>query len=121
MVTEERRRFVRLNSSLPVIYKPVGEDTGFTSLTRNVGGGGIGLFTERRVAPGTMLEIEVAFPNRPAPIRFRGTVIWSGELILKEGDTTPRAYEAGVRFLDITEDDREYILRFASLRPPEAS
>jgi c-di-GMP-binding flagellar brake protein YcgR len=114
---EERRKFVRLNSRLPVVYKVVGEDQGFSSLTRNVGGGGIALFTEKRLAPGTVLEVEVAFANRPRPVRFTASVIWSGALILQEGDRRPRAYEAGVRFLDVAPADRDFILEYASKNP----
>ena len=111
---EERRRFVRLDARLEVNYHIIGQaGKDLPSLTRNVGGGGIGFFTESRLAPGTILEVEVEFPTHQRRVRFTGGVIWSGQLLLSSGDKSPRPFETGVRFIDIALEDREFLLHYS--------
>ncbi|MDP3703147.1 MAG: PilZ domain-containing protein [Candidatus Omnitrophota bacterium] len=110
---QERRKFVRLQSRLQAKCWVIGTEEPLSSTSRNIGGGGISLFTKRRLAPGTVLGIEVSFPGRAAPVRFKGEVIWSGELIASDGQELRIPYETGVRFLEIAPDDREFILQYA--------
>ena len=111
---EERRKFVRLQSRLKAKCWVLGTEEALSSLSRNIGGGGVSLFTKRRLAPGTVLGIEVYFPGRLAPVRFTGDVIWSGELITSGEQDALNTYETGVRFLDITPEDRAYVLQYAA-------
>jgi len=110
---EERRKFVRLQSRLKAKCWVLGTEEPLSLLSRNIGGGGISLFTKRRLAAGTVLGIEVYFPGRVAPVRFTGEVIWSGELITSGVQDALNTYETGVRFLDITPGDHAYILKYA--------
>ena len=110
---EERRKFVRLQSRLKAKCWVLGTEEPLSSLSRNIGGGGISVFTKRRLAPGTVLGIAVHFPTRAVPIRFTGEVIWSGKLIAMTAREAATPYETGVRFLKITPDDRDFILRYA--------
>jgi len=110
---EERRKFIRLQSRLKAKYWVLGTEEPLSSLSRNIGGGGISLFTKRRLAPSTVLGIEVYFPDRLAPVRFTGEVIWSGELITSGAQDALNTYETGVRFLDITPEDRAHVLKYA--------
>jgi len=89
-------------------------------LTRNVGGGGVALFTKTRLAPGIIVQVKVKFPNREKPLTFTAEVIWSGPLILEGKDIPPHAFETGVRFLEVSPEDRAFILRYAE-RPPGAA
>ena len=110
---EERRKFVRLQARLKAKCWVLGTEEPLGSLSRNIGGGGISLYTKRRLAAGTVLGIEVYFPGRLAPVRFTGEVIWSGELITSGTQDALNTYETGVRFLDITSEDRAYVLKYA--------
>ena len=110
---EERRKFVRLQARLKSKCWVLGTEEPLSSTSRNIGGGGISLFTKRRLAAGTVLGIEVFFPGRLAPVRFTGEVIWSGELITSGAQDALNTYETGVRFLDITPEDRAYVLTYA--------
>ena len=110
---EERRKFVRLQSRLKAKCWVLGSEEPLSSTSRNIGGGGISLFTKRRLAPGMVLGIEVFFPGRLAPVRFTGEVIWSGELITSGAQDAINTYETGVRFLDITPEDQAYVLKCA--------
>src|SRR3989338_5984463 len=110
---EERRKFVRLQSRLKANCWVLGTEESLSLLSRNIGGGGISLFTKRRLAPGTVLGIEVYFPSRLAPVRFTGEVIWSGGLITSGEQDSLNTYETGVQFLDITPEDHACILKYA--------
>src|SRR3989338_4857721 len=112
---EERRKFVRLQSRLKAKCWVLGTQEPLSTLSRNIGGGGISLFTKRRQAPGTVLGIEVYFPERLVPVRFTGEVIWSGELITSGAQDALNTYETGVQFLDISPEDRTYILKYAEI------
>jgi hypothetical protein len=111
---EEKRKFVRLQSRLKAKCWVLDSEEPLSLLSRNIGGGGISLFTKRRLAPGTVLGIEVYFPGRLAPIRFTGEVIWSGELITSGAQDALNTYETGVQFLDIAPEDRAFVLKYAT-------
>ena len=117
---DERRKFVRLSSRLNANYEIIGSGQTRHAMTGNVGGGGASLFTESRLAPGTLLRVEIAADDRPQPVRFTAEVVWSGALLLEDGDARPRAFETGVRFIDISETDRAFLLEAGRLRPPGA-
>lgn len=114
---EERRKFIRLPSRLKASCCQLGAEEQLGSSTRNVSGGGMSLITKARVAPGTVLGIEVHFPGRVAPVRFTGQVTWSGELITAEEEDGPKRFETGVRFLDIDPEDQAFILKYVESSP----
>jgi hypothetical protein len=109
---EDRRRFMRLQSWLTASYQVVGESKPLESITRNTSAGGVGFFTTSRLAPGTLLEITLAFPDQRRTIRFTGEVRWSGPLLLHgTPPNPPRAFETGVRFLRILPEDQAFLLK----------
>ena len=118
---QERRQFIRLPVRLNTRYTIVttGERAG--SLTKDTSGDGIGLFTEALINPGTVLNIEVKFPDRQQPVTFTGQVIWSGKLIHDNPSKTTHKFEAGLRFLKISPEDQQYVLRFSMLNAPSVS
>ena len=119
---EERRNFVRLPSRLTATYKIIGAtERDVAALTRNIGGGGVAFFTESAFKSGTLLQVEVRFPNRQWPVRFTAEVIWSGELLLDSTNREPRAFETGVRFESISDEDREFLMRYSTPTPPSRS
>lgn len=121
MAIEERRRFVRLPAHLSATYTVLGSRPHRASLTRNAGGGGIGFFTDAKLTKGLVLQVDVKFPTRPRPVTFTAEVVWSGKLILERGGEAPRAFETGVRFLDIAPDDQTFIVQYSVSGLPPAS
>jgi c-di-GMP-binding flagellar brake protein YcgR len=111
---DDRRQFIRLSSRLKASCNVLGDNESLGTLTRNVSGGGMSLFTKVRVPTGTVVGIEVFFPGRVAPVRFTAEVVWSGALIQSGEGGEQRAFETGVRFLDIAPEDRAFILQYAS-------
>ena len=111
---EERRHFFRLPARLVVRYAIANSSASHTSVTLNTSGGGIGFFTESLLAPGTRLHVTVDFPERKQPVAFTAAVIWSGKLLLDRHDERPRAYETGVRFLEIAPKDQAFLMQYST-------
>jgi hypothetical protein len=115
---EERRRFLRLQSWLTASYQVVGESKPLESIIRNTSAGGLGFLTKSRLAPGTILEVTVVFPDERRTIRFTGEVCWSGPLLLLgKPPNPPRAFETGIRVLRIAPEDQAFLLNSTLERP----
>ncbi len=118
---EERRQFVRLDTTLPVTYRVLPSTTANTSTTRDIGGGGICVFLRQRLSVGTPLEVEVQLQNRPKPICFTGEVVWCEEYEVVGKTQRSRAVQAGVKFVYINSKDQETIMQHVilSLQSPK--
>lgn len=114
---DERRKFVRIGTRLNVRCQVLGSEEPLSALTQNVGGGGISIFTKRRLPAGTILGVELFFPGRLEPVRCTGEVVWSGELIASKQAGDPEGFETGLRFLDIAPEDRNLLLAYAEANP----
>lgn len=113
---EDRRQFSRINSQFVVNYRVIGEGgEGTSSVTRNVGRGGICFLTDAWIAPETMLQIDVRVPQRPQSIRFTAEVMWSGALLLERPEQSPHRFQTGVRFVEIAADDQQQLLQAPSI------
>ena len=112
----EQRRSERLSSWLHATYATGNGNKTFTTVTRNVGDGGVSLLTDRQFNQGTQLKIEVQFHNHK-PVTFTGEVRWSQPLLLSGTTSGPRAFESGIRFIDINPEDKKQILLYTVLSP----
>ena len=115
---DEQRSFVRLHAHLAASYKTIHGNEALTSVTHDVGGGGMSLFTETKLDPGTVLEVAVQFPNSSKTVRFTAKVVWSGQLIHSGPEQQTKKFETGVRFIDIAPEDRKFVMQYAEKRPP---
>ena len=108
---------MRLQSWLMASYQVVGESKPLESITRNTSAGGIGFLTKSRLAPGTILDVTVVFPDAQRTVRFTGEVCWSGPLLLEgKAANPPRAFETGTRFLRILPEDQAFLMNYAPER-----
>jgi len=116
---EERRKFVRLDTRLPVAYQVTRVPASKPSLSSDIGGGGVCLFLSEPIKAGTMLRVEVTLPDRPQPINFTGEVIWCEQYEVIGKTQRERSVEAGVRFVQIEPPDQQAIMRHVilSLQP----
>lgn len=115
---QERRQFVRLDTTLPVTYRVLPALTAQATTTRNIGGGGICVFLRQRLSVGTPLELEVQLPNHPKPICFTGEVVWCEEYEVVGKTPRSRAIQAGVKFVYFNPKDREAIMQHVILNLP---
>ena len=120
---QERRRFVRLDSRVKVVYTLLPQEQPPPSVTRDLGGGGISFFAHELLTPGVRLKIEVTLPDHEQPIPFTAEVVWSEQSALIGKAQEERAVEIGVRFVEIAPDDQEAIMRhvLSHLQPPRAA
>ncbi len=115
---KDRRQFVRLENSLPVMYW-ISPTTGpQATLTRNISGGGICLYVTEPLLPGTSLEVQFTLPGHQAPMTFKAEVVWCDQ---PASDSPSGHVMAGIRFTEITPPDRDRIIRYCMQRvPPKA-
>jgi Tfp pilus assembly protein PilZ len=114
---DDRRSHRRLSSRLTARYRVLDADKdltehGSTTLTRDIGGGGLCIATPSQLAEGTPLELFVQFPDRPKPMTFTAVVVWS------RPRGTERTFDTGLKFASISMEDRKYIQLHASLYVP---
>ena len=105
---DERRRYPRAETNLPVSYKnlrsagqaPVG------STTRDLSEGGARFKTSEFISLACRLVLEISIPTSPKPIKAISKVAWIKKLPV--GDN----YEVGNHFLEITKEDKSRIMDY---------
>ncbi|MDD5496157.1 MAG: PilZ domain-containing protein [Candidatus Omnitrophica bacterium] len=110
MAGEERRRYQRVVSSLPVQYKNLrsAEGTKAGSLTKDIGAGGVRFNTDEFISLACRLVLEITIPTLSRPIKAISKVAW-----IKKIPTSDK-YELGNQFLEMTKEDRAHITDFVS-------
>jgi len=116
----ERRKFVRLNFLVDVVYhKHVPERKEKLSLTRNIGGGGICLIAYEKLEKSQVLDLNIYLAESKTPIKALGRVSWVNEFIV--GDPTKGIrYDVGIEFVEIKEEDlaqvNKYVFEHGSVK-----
>ena len=116
---EERRKFVRLDTRLGIVYQVLPTTSPRKSLTQDIAGGGICLFANERLEAGTRLQVEIQLPTREQPVAFEAEVVWCEAYEVIGKTTRERAIEVGVKFVKIDPRDQHAILEHVilSLKP----
>ncbi len=112
---EERRRFVRLDTRLEISYSVLPSGASQRSVTKDIGGGGICLFTDHTLASGTQLQVAMKLPGREEPVHFIAEVMWSEPYEVIGKTERRRAVETGVRFVEIAPKDQEAVMQHVIL------
>ncbi len=86
----DRRVFERIKGELGVRYSPQGSDREFCTTTRNISGGGMKMMLLKKLALGTMLDLEIFRYDTDIRTRCRGKIKWVDEDLS----------EAGVEFIN---------------------
>ncbi len=110
----ERRKYKRVYAAF-VEYSCIGEDTlkEIASFTEDVSAGGICILASEEKEKDTLLSLKIYLPDRKDPIEAKGKVVWtrpSSFLKTKE----KKHYDLGIEFVEIDEEDRKSILKYAS-------
>jgi c-di-GMP-binding flagellar brake protein YcgR len=118
---QEKRQFVRVDSSLPVKYKflasdpAYGDDAVREGLTDNVGAGGLLLtgqvpsvdWITELLMEKILVAITVLLPRHEKPVQAIARVAW-----LEAIDQNTEVCQLGLTFKEITNEDRDRILNF---------
>lgn len=113
---EEQRQFVRLDARLDVTYTVLQTGAVGQAVTKNISGGGVCIFTERVLAPGTRLQVAMKLPEGERPVNFIAEVVWSEAYEIIGKAERRRAVETGVRFVEIAPPDQEAVMQHVILR-----
>ena len=112
---EERRKFVRLDTRAEVTCTTLSTGKVERTVTKDIGGGGICLFTEHVLAPGTRLQVAMKLPGSEQLVNFIAEVVWSEAYEVVGKTERRRAVETGVRFLEIAPNDQDAVMRHVIL------
>ena len=95
----DKRLFERIDGELGLRYTLHNDSRDiFSTTTKNVSGGGLRTTLVKKLAPGTLLDLELSIDNGDVKLRFEGKVSWLwDEPMDKE---KKQLYEAGIQFID---------------------
>jgi len=94
----DNRLFERVEGELAVRYSPQGSDREYCTNTKNISGGGIKISLLKKLARGTILDIEIFKYGQDFSARCRGKIVWLWENPLRE--EISQSFEAGIQFLE---------------------
>ena len=102
----ERRKFMRFEAVLDVIYNILGNSASKTkSYLKNLSKEGLRLIGDRPLQKGSFVELEMKIPGDNIPIFAFGEVAWANE-------TEKSKYDAGIKFTKIKNHDRVRLLDY---------
>ncbi|MBU0605052.1 MAG: PilZ domain-containing protein [Candidatus Omnitrophica bacterium] len=107
---ENKRRYKRVDFSVPVVYKNLRVPTELPvgSVTRNLSEGGVCFQTSKFISLACRLVVEISIPTVLRPIKAISKVAWIRRIPLSD------QYELGNQFLEITKEDKANILSFVN-------
>ena len=107
---EERRRYQRVWSNLPLRYRnlrKIGEAS-IGTLSKDISEGGIRFKTNEFISLACRLVIEITLPTVSKPIKAISKVAWIKKIPASE------QYELGNQFLDMAKEDKRHVMDFVN-------
>lgn len=106
--TEDKRRFKRIDTSLPLQYKNLRKigDNPTGSLAKNISEGGVCFKSSEFISLACRMVVEITVPTSVKPIKAITKVAW-----IKRIPNTEQ-YELGNQFLDMTKEDKAHVSNF---------
>ncbi|MDD5730200.1 MAG: PilZ domain-containing protein [Candidatus Omnitrophica bacterium] len=102
---EERRKYVRVNKSFAVSYKPLGQFIKPSCTTKNISLGGICLAIYHRLSPSTSIKMWITLRDFKNPIVATGTVLW-----IKDTGDPAFPWQVGIKFIEINPTDKRILM-----------
>ncbi len=109
---DERRRFVRLNFLVDVVYhKRPSTEKEKLSLSKNISGGGICLIVYEELKKSQLLDLEIYLPKEEMPIKALGKTAWVNEFVIGDASKGVR-YDVGIEFIKINKEDLDKVNKY---------
>jgi len=107
---EDKRRYKRVESVLPVQFKNLRKatDPANGTLTHNISEGGVCFMTKEFISLACRLVVEINLPALPKPIKAISKIAWIKKI------PTNNQYMLGNQFLEMTKEDRAHVMNFVS-------
>ena len=100
---KDKRRQQRHSVILKVDYRDVNKF--FTDFAENLSAGGMFIATRKPLPPGTIITVEFILPDTSVKIKTKAEVVWARKSTLSPSQKRGM----GIRFNDLTEDDKKKI------------
>ncbi|RLC35401.1 MAG: hypothetical protein DRZ76_00265 [Candidatus Nealsonbacteria bacterium] len=101
---KERRRFIRLTSSVSVNYKKIKSTKDeIESVSKNICEKGICIVTKEELQVGDMLDLTIAISEYKMVISVKGKVVWVKEN-QGEDSSEPKTYSIGIEFSGVSKE-----------------
>lgn len=104
--SRERRKYLRLATSVEVKYKIIGDPGEVKVFSRDISAGGLCILAQEKLAPNTPLELKIKIPDLVDHIRALGKVVWQ-----KKSESSQN-FDTGLEFTGISDFDRFNINRY---------
>jgi len=113
---QERRKFVRLNTLVDVVYNKVSPSQKVeVSLTKNISKGGICLIAYDELKVSDNLDLNIYLPEDKTPLHVIGRVAWVKDFVICNIPNGKR-FDVGIEFITITEEDEKKIDKYVFSR-----
>ena len=111
MFTEKRAfRRIRIACKLSIIFNE--RQLIFNSHTEDLSAGGMMVIIEEGFPLATVVGLELFLWHEAGPIKCKGEIVWVNEITPKE--TKPRLFNTGIKFIEISDSDKEEIAKFVN-------
>lgn len=114
---DERRRYPRLNFNVEVEYHKIDASRNPDKLTgtKNISIGGVCIVALDKLNVGDAISLKIYLPDEMPPIYTKGLVAWVEEFSVGSISTS-KAFDAGIEFVDLKDDDKDRINKFVIQR-----
>ncbi len=112
---KERRRYLRLKTSVEVEYTIIGKPGTIEAFSKNISAGGLCVITGEELVKDTPLELVIKIPDLKDPIRALARVVWQKTIEPAQEETKGR-FDTGIEFTGISDFDRFNINRYVKER-----
>lgn len=115
----KKRRFPRIKDNIFILYHLSScPDRRFKAITGDISAGGLMFETERNIPKGSKVCMEIDQPidcdkTMIFCIPVLAKVIWVRKIDKDNFETGENRYKAGIEFLEIKEEDRKRIAKYA--------
>ncbi len=113
--SQERRKYFRLDSRIPMRYRPIEKDPQELrgSLMRNISKGGVRMTAYKFLARNLKLALEIPLLSGIKPVQGVSRVAWVNKVSFNE------QYDIGVEFINLNQGDLTQIATFISKKGPQ--
>lgn len=105
--SEDRRKFIRLEMPIEVDYISKASGLLKKTISKDISAEGLRFLTNTSIEKNEDLELRLVLPEARNPVHIMGKVIWIKKFSLDEN-----AFEVGIEFIKIEEDNKNTFLKF---------
>lgn len=110
-----QRRFPRAEYQCVVSLRQEGKEAAFSSVTENIGLGGICVLLEKGLDIFSPVSLSITLKDGKLPIQIQGTVVW----VVRRRGLTGSKFDTGVEFIDLSAVDKARLEAVIDKAPAE--